>query len=66
MVISMLQFSSSLLCLDLGQLGYGGVARRQALFDDVLAAIVGGVEYLVAQAHDNPKAFLSLLGRIMN
>lgn len=25
----------------------------------------GGVEYLVAQAHENPKAFLSLVGRVL-
>ena len=33
----------------------------------VLAALdrAGGEDYLLAQAHDNPKAFLSLLGRII-
>ena len=33
----------------------------------VLAALdsAGGESYLVAQAHDNPRAFLSLLGRII-
>ncbi len=33
----------------------------------VLAALdqAGGVGYLVAQAHENPKAFLTLVGRII-
>ena len=33
----------------------------------VLAALdrAGGESYLLAQAHDNPKAFLSLIGRII-
>jgi hypothetical protein len=33
----------------------------------ILAALdrVGGEDYLVQQAHDNPKSFLSLLGRII-
>ena len=33
----------------------------------ILAALarVGGEEYLVQQARDNPKAFMSLLGRLM-
>lgn len=33
----------------------------------VLAALdrAGGAEYLLAQAHDNPRAFLALLGRII-
>ena len=33
----------------------------------VLAALdrAGGTDYLLAQAHENPKAFLSLLGRII-
>jgi hypothetical protein len=33
----------------------------------ILAALdrAGGEEYLLEQAHDNPKAFLSLLGRIL-
>ncbi len=33
----------------------------------VLAALdqAGGEDYLLAQAHDNPKAFLSLVGRIL-
>ncbi len=33
----------------------------------VLAALdrAGGEDYLLAQAHDNPKAFLALLGRIL-
>ena len=33
----------------------------------ILAALdrAGGEDYLLAQAHDNPKAFLSLLGRIV-
>jgi hypothetical protein len=35
--------------------------------DMIMAALdqSGGVEYLVAQAKENPKAFLSLLGRII-
>jgi hypothetical protein len=33
----------------------------------ILAALdrAGGEDYLLAQAHDNPRAFLSLLGRIL-
>ena len=33
----------------------------------ILAALdrVGGEDYLVQQAHDNPRAFLSLLGRLI-
>ncbi len=38
-----------------------------ALKDMVLAALndVGGQEYLAARAHDNPAAFLQLLGKIL-
>lgn len=35
--------------------------------DMVLAALdkAGGTDYLLIQAHDNPKAFMALLGRII-
>lgn len=38
-----------------------------AVKDMVVKALegVGGVEYLMAQAHENPKAFLSLVGRVI-
>lgn len=37
------------------------------LKDMILKALdeAGGVQYLVTQAHDNPKAFMSLLGRVL-
>ena len=38
-----------------------------AVKDMVVTALhqVGGVEYLVAQANENPKAFLALVGKVL-
>lgn len=48
------------------QAGTPNKVTRQ-LRDMIITALdrAGGEEYLVQQAHDNPKAFLSLLGRII-
>lgn len=46
--------------------GSGNKLQSQ-LRDMILAALdkAGGVEYLFAQAHENPKTFLLLLGRVL-
>lgn len=38
-----------------------------ALKDMILSALdtAGGVNYLVAQAHDNPSAFMTLVGKVL-
>lgn len=46
-----------------------GVVNKntKALKDMILGALdkAGGVDYLLAQAHDNPAAFLSLIGKVL-
>lgn len=39
----------------------------QALKDMILTALseAGGVQYLLVQAHDNPNAFMTLVGKVL-